>query len=55
VNALNRAEGEGSYSARVVETNIPGRQAALGAEQAATNSLSKAGNSLKLQQRPKPK
>ena len=52
VNALNRAEGEGAYSARVVETNIPGRQAALDAEAAATARLREAGNDLPLQRRP---
>lgn len=52
VNALNRAEGEGTYSARVVETNLPGRQAALDAESAATARLREAGNDLPLQRRP---
>ena len=52
INALNRVGGEGAYSARIVETNIPGRQAALNAEAAATARLREAGNELPLQRRP---
>ncbi len=55
VNKLNAAEGEEIYGARVKETDLPGRQAGLDAEQAATTELDRAGNSLKLQQRPKPR
>ena len=54
VNKLNKAEGDAAYSATVKETNLPGRQAGLDAEQAATNSLAKEGNSLRLQKRPEP-
>ncbi|MBL8448632.1 MAG: hypothetical protein JNM32_01770 [Dechloromonas sp.] len=54
VNALNKAEGQGSYSASVKETNLPGRQAGLDAEQAATTRLDAEGNSLRLQRRPRP-
>jgi hypothetical protein len=54
VRALNNSEGAGTYSSRVVESNLPGRRAALQAEQAATNRLKADGNSLRLQQRPKP-
>jgi RHS repeat-associated protein len=54
VNRLNAAEGDGAYSARVPEINLPGRQAGLDAEQAATTQLNAAGNSLRLQRRPKP-
>jgi RHS repeat-associated protein len=50
---LNKTN-EGAYSARVVETDIPGRQVGLDAERAATTKLSKEGNSLRLQKRPKP-
>ena len=52
VNALNRQEGSGTYSARVVETDLPGRQAALEAEKAATNRLKDEGHKLLKQQRP---
>jgi len=54
VNALNRAEGGNAYSSRIVETNMPGRAAALQAEQAATTQLAQQGNSLRLQVRPRP-
>jgi hypothetical protein len=54
VNQLNKSEGEGSYSATVKESNMPGRKAALDAEQAATNRLHREGNTLRLQKRPKP-
>jgi hypothetical protein len=54
VNTLNKAEGEGTYSARIAETNIPGRAAGLKNEAEATNKLAGEGNSLRLQQRPKP-
>ena len=43
VNALNRQEGSGTYSARVVEKDLPGRQAALKAEQDATKRLREEG------------
>ncbi|MYH17773.1 MAG: hypothetical protein F4132_01545 [Gemmatimonadetes bacterium] len=52
VNALNRQEGSGTYSARVVETDIPGRQAALDAEKAASERLRSEGHELIEQQRP---
>ena len=52
VNALNRQEGAGTYSARVVETNLPGRQAALDAEKAASERLRSEGYKLIEQQRP---
>jgi RHS repeat-associated protein len=54
VNRLNRQEGDGAYSATVVETDIPGRTAALQSERAATNRLRAEGNTLRLQQRPQP-
>lgn len=54
VNTLNRAEGPGSYTAEVVETNIPGRAAALSSERTGTQELRQQGNTLRLQQRPKP-
>lgn len=54
VNALNKAEGQDSYSASVKETGLPGRQAGLDAEQAATTRLYAEGNSLRLQRRPEP-
>jgi hypothetical protein len=54
VNALNRANNGRTYSARIAETNIPGRQAGLDAERAATYTLARDGNTLGLQQRPKP-
>ena len=54
VNKLNAAEGEGTYSAKVCETNLPGRQAALDAEKAATTQLDAAGNTLRLQKKPEP-
>lgn len=54
VNALNKSEGQGTYSASVRETNLPGRKAGLDAEQAATTRLHKEGNSLRLQRRPEP-
>jgi uncharacterized protein RhaS with RHS repeats len=53
-NALNKAEGQGAYSASVKEKNLPGRQAGLDAEQAATTRLNAEGNSLRLQRRPEP-
>ena len=52
VNALNRQEGSGTYSARVVEKGLPGRQAALKAEQNATKMLREEGHKLREQQRP---
>jgi len=54
VNQPNEGEGNAAYSAFVKETNVPGRQAGLDAERAATNSLATKGNSLRLQKRPKP-
>ncbi|MGH8049970.1 MAG: RHS repeat-associated core domain-containing protein, partial [Arenimonas sp.] len=54
VNSLNKTEGPGSYTATVKETGIPGRRAALEAEKAATKELKSEGNTLRLQQRPKP-
>lgn len=54
VNQLNNSGDGNTYSATVKETNIPGRAAALDAEKAATNTLSSRGNSLELQQRPRP-
>ncbi|MEO1323889.1 MAG: RHS repeat-associated core domain-containing protein [Pseudomonadota bacterium] len=54
VNRLNRADDGTTVAARVVETDIPGRRAALDAERAATNELSRQGNSLELQRRPQP-
>ena len=54
VNELNAAEGQGTYSATVPEKNLPGRQTGINAEQAATTQLDAAGNSLRLQKRPKP-
>ncbi|MBN6149308.1 wall-associated protein [Xanthomonas sp. AmX2] len=54
VNSLNKVEGAGSYSSEIVEVNIPGRAAALSAERSATTELRKQGNTLRLQQRPKP-
>ena len=52
VNAFNRQEGAGIYSARIVETDIPGRQAALKAEKAASERLRSEGYKLTKQQRP---
>lgn len=52
VNALNRQEGSGTYSARVVETDLPGRQAALEAEKAASDRLRSEGFELTKQQQP---
>lgn len=54
INKLNKAAGHKDYTAEVVEENIPGRTQALANEQAATNDLNKAGNSLKLQTKPQP-
>lgn len=55
VNRLNKTNAKGHpFKAVVQEKNIPGRAAALTREQAATNQLKKAGNTLRLQQRPKP-
>ncbi len=53
VNKLNKSGDGNNYSADVVETDIPGRGAALDAEKAATQKLREEGNSLRLQQRPK--
>jgi hypothetical protein len=55
VNQWNREAGEERYSPNVKEVKIPGRAAGLENEQAATNSLSADGNSLRLQQKPTPK
>ena len=49
VNAFNRQEGSGTYSARVVETDLPGRQAALKAERGATKQLKEEGHMLEKQ------
>ncbi|ACE83371.1 hypothetical protein CJA_0825 [Cellvibrio japonicus Ueda107] len=54
VNAQNKTENTDKYEASVKETNIPGREAALNSEQAATNQLKADGHSLRLQCRPKP-
>lgn len=55
VNKLNKQAGQqGQYAADVKETNIPGREAALDAERAATAELKKQGHSLELQCRPDP-
>lgn len=54
VNSLNKTEGTDKYEASVKETDIPGREAALNSEQAATNQLKADGHSLRLQCRPKP-
>ena len=54
VNAFNREAGSGKYSARIVEIDTPGRQAALKAEQDATNRLRNEGHSLNRQKRPQP-
>ena len=47
-------EFEDKFSARIPEKNIPGREAALASEKAATTKLHKEGHSLGIQQRPKP-
>ena len=52
VNALNREVGSGTYSARIVEKDLPGRKAALDAEKAASERLRNEGNKLTEQQRP---
>lgn len=54
VNSLNKTENTDKYEASVKETNIPGRQAALNSEQAATNRLDAEGHSLARQCKPKP-
>jgi len=54
VNQLNNSGDGNTYSATIEETDIPGRAAAIDAEKAATNILNSRGNSLELQQRPKP-
>lgn len=51
VNAAKKA-GE-SLTPIVKETNLPGRTAALSAEQAATNSLAREGNTLRMQRLPR--
>ena len=52
VNALNRRDGADTYSARVVEKDLPGRQAALEAEKAASDRLRSEGFDLTEQQQP---
>jgi hypothetical protein len=54
VNTLNKNSNGATYSARVSESNIGGRQAALNAERSATNQLARDGNTLRLQRRPQP-
>ncbi|MCA9673655.1 MAG: hypothetical protein H6709_06730 [Kofleriaceae bacterium] len=54
VNKWNKKAGYEKYEAEVVEKGLPGRAAALNAEQQATNRLKKAGNSLVRQQKAKP-
>lgn len=53
VNYWNQQDGAGKYAARVVETNIPGRAAALEVEKVATKQLRNAGHDLKKQILPK--
>lgn len=53
VNYLNKLDGSGTYAARVVETNIPGRAAALEAEKIATKKLKAAGHKMYKQVFPK--
>jgi hypothetical protein len=52
VNRLNRA-APGKYAAKVVETRLPGRDAALTAEKEATAKLRIEGHDLRLQKFPK--
>jgi hypothetical protein len=54
VNALNVAEGYDRYGARVVETGMPGRTAALKWERANASRLYGAGNSMRIHRRPRP-
>ncbi len=49
VNQFNREAGTKQFAARIVETNIPGRSAALEAEKTATQLLKKAGHPLNKQ------
>jgi hypothetical protein len=54
VNAWNRAAGYNQYGARVVATNIPGREAAISWERANALKLYDAGNSMSRHIRPAP-
>jgi hypothetical protein len=54
VNDWNKTEGAGTYKAEVMETNLPGRSAALEAEKNATKALHAAGHPLDKQVLPKP-
>ena len=54
VNKLNKEAGAEVWKADVVETNMPGRAAAKEWEQANTNRLYDAGNSMDLHKRPTP-
>ncbi|HEX2677845.1 MAG TPA: hypothetical protein VHM19_14430, partial [Polyangiales bacterium] len=52
VNALNREHGAGTFSARLVQTGIPNRTQALGAEAANAARLKAEGNSMRFHRRP---
>ncbi len=54
VNAWNKAEGPGTYAARIGPTDMPGRAPALRWEQQNVNRLDRAGHSLAKHKRPRP-
>lgn len=54
VNAWNKQDGSGTYSAQVVKTNMPNRAAALRWEQNNVIRLHRAGNSLRRHTYPRP-